>query len=951
MTQRAERILNTLLLLSFIAWGAYVTLIYLGTEGHISIFMSQDAWRALGQKFPSAPGTLLPTFQRGLHGLQPFLEFFLSQLKPFMAYAMLSLLLYGAFAAVRVLKTGKLFLDLVLSPLRIFLIALLSLWLLSTTLFYATIPGLEQRMLIEPSAEVYTGVGEEGLAVLQGNFQTLLKRGCLAEDPLRRSRGGTRVFAYRGWCVQVSFITRIFSQVGMLLFLLLNFLVIGSTALKVLRCRIQSRFLEFLMSLGLGACGLMLLLWVLALFHVIGPLSVWTLLIAIPLLGYRFTWEWLHASHRECWRYQGSFFSLSLLLFFLLVSILTFNFLTVVRPFPIGWDDLGKYVNLPRQLSSYGQIIPGVLAIQWEYLTAIGFLLFGTFSTFGSVFAMQINWMAGLLAVLAIYGCARLLLGSRAGLFAALFYYSLPMVGHFSFADMKTENALFALGVMGLLAIFAYLYGSRGDDVDQPPVNADQRDWRWLLIAGIFFAAAFGTKPTIILLFLMGGVILTGGILGSLSGIGAALFSLAVLSALGGLSLSEIMRKIGVVTIDAIQPIATVTFAVLGIVFLLLPPLQRYRRGNGHMLHLLRSYFLGVAFLSLGFFGYAAPWIIHNMFLSGRVAIAAALTAPNHLTPWITYTQGELTPDAPPGSRGLPEELKVDLQNEHCIGTAREEELDRYWGFGSGPMHYLGLPWRVVMNSDSQGYYLMTSPLLLFFPLLLLLPSFWRSRPLRLLFLGTSLYLLEWIFLGSGIPWYGIGMFLGFALCIEALMIHQRHRPLQIAAGIVTFFAFAFSFSARLWQFDLQKNLYEYAWGKASAVLLQEMTIPDYDDIAEHVMRLSQNPDRPFLYRMGTFISYFIPRNLTIITQNDNQLGFFNCLNQEQDHALTLRRLKALGFHSIVFDTNTDTIERDPNGTLHQKVQRFLQFANDASLGIISVVNNPSGGVAYMILP
>ena len=69
------------------------------------------------------------------------------------------------------------------------------------------------------------------------------------------------------------------------------------------------------------------------------------------------------------------------------------------------------------------------------------------------------------------------------------------------------------------------------------------------------------------------------------------------------------------------------------------------------------------------------------------------------------------------------------------------------------------------------------------------------------------------------------------------------------------------------------------------------------------------------------------------------------------DHKLTLRRFQALGIHRIVFDTNTATIEKDPNGTVHQKVTRCLAFANDPELGIVAVVNNPGNGIAYMILP
>ena len=132
---------------------------------------------------------------------------------------------------------------------------------------------------------------------------------------------------------------------------------------------------------------------------------------------------------------------------------------------------------------------------------------------------------------------------------------------------------------------------------------------------------------------------------------------------------------------------------------------------------------------------------------------------------------------------------------------------------------------------------------------------------------------------------------------------------------------------------------------------MMERTIPYYDDIADIVVERNESmPDRPYLYRVGTFIPYFIPRNLEIIANADHQLGVFNCLYQEQDAALTVRRLRALGFNSIIFDTNTATIERDPNGTLHQKVNKFVEFLNTPDVGLEVIISDNKAGVAFMLI-
>jgi hypothetical protein len=74
-------------------------------------------------------------------------------------------------------------------------------------------------------------------------------------------------------------------------------------------------------------------------------------------------------------------------------------------------------------------------------------------------------------------------------------------------------------------------------------------------------------------------------------------------------------------------------------------------------------------------------------------------------------------------------------------------------------------------------------------------------------------------------------------------------------------------------------------------------------------------------------------------------------LYQERDAKLTLERLKALGFNSMIFDTNTPTIEQDQNGSLHQKVKAFIDFVNTPGLGLSIPVNDPDNGIAFILLP
>jgi hypothetical protein len=699
--------------------------------------------------------------------------------------------------------------------------------------------------------------------------------------------------------------------------------------------------LEAMLSVGLGACGLIVILWTFAVAGLYTNVAGWLILLAIPAIAWKHAWHWLKSLRGLSWEYDSPWYGGALLLSWLLISYLAFNFLTVIRPFPIGWDDLGVYLNDPRLLVSYGHFISRMDAFQWEYITSLGFLLFGYGSWFGATTAMIINWMAGLLAVLSIYTFGTLYLGRRSGILAALLYYTLPLIGHFSFADMKVDNAVFTMGALTLLAAFIALFPFDDEDDDVQTFH-----WTWIILAGIFGGFGFAMKPTMIMVVMSLFAVFIGALLQGVAFIGGGFLAWTVFVSQGVFREKDVFQKItgnpDFISHNAFLGLCIAAgIAIVGYGAYLRPARVRHAM-------LTCAVFLGVFGATL------LPWLIHNNIVSGNTIPRLVLNAPNTVSPEFLLAGETYAPGA--NVRALPSDLKVDLKSIACTGgTSKKEELDRYWGYGTGIGHYLGLPWRSVMNADSAGYYVTTMPALLLFPLLLLLPFFWtkKGRWLRWLFLATGFLTVQWIFFANGIPWYGIGMFLGLVIGLEALVCKAPDRSTKIAASIFLFLSFVTVFSHRFWQFETQRNLYGYSLGVVSAPAMQERTIPHYNNIRDIVLqRAEAMPEAPYVYRVGTFIPYFIPKNLEILPVADNQMDLFTCINQGgADPQMTLNRMKALGFNSIIFDTNTATIERDPNGTLHKKVQGFLDFVNTPTLGLQVVVNDQDGGIAFLLLP
>lgn len=61
----------------------------------------------------------------------------------------------------------------------------------------------------------------------------------------------------------------------------------------------------------------------------------------------------------------------SFLIWSFVVSVALIN---ALRPMPIGWDDLGVYMNYPKIMAQTGEYILGLGMYTWQLITGTGFL-------------------------------------------------------------------------------------------------------------------------------------------------------------------------------------------------------------------------------------------------------------------------------------------------------------------------------------------------------------------------------------------------------------------------------------------------------------------------------------------------------------------------------------------------------------------------------------------------
>src|SRR3989338_4899860 len=531
MTERMVRIFGSVFPVSLLLWGGYILFAYLGVPVHGMVLFSGAVQEALTLACEGDADLLC----RGMRGFFGFLRLTLGEsLAPFRGYVVLSLGLWAFLFLWQWVCFQRTTFRITFAPWKIFLLFILSLWV-----FHITLAGTTSRfrMLDEPLDEIYTNVKDQEVSELQANFRALQDRNCLRYAG--RGDHGAGVYQLRQRCIQQMFIARVLSVVAFVSLFLFECLILGRGLLRFLRVRPASLLVEAIISVALGASGLIVILWTLSIMGVfIMPVGCGVILL-LPLLFFRHTRYWFRCFFRARWQVEGRLASGSVILAWLLLSYLAFNFLSVIRPFPIGWDDLGSYLNRPRLLVSYGHFIFSMAPFQWEYLTSLGFLLFGYDSTFGTSASMMVNWSAGLLAILAIIAFVRTFLGTG-GILAATLYYLLPLVGHFSFADMKTDNAVFTFGALSFLCGFIALFPTENNERERTS------GLRWLFLAGIFAGFGFATKPTTIMVILAFLPVLVGTTLHWTGFIGALFVAWSMFIAKGTFNVNDIlMRFIG----------------------------------------------------------------------------------------------------------------------------------------------------------------------------------------------------------------------------------------------------------------------------------------------------------------------------------------------------------------------------------------------------------------------
>lgn len=435
-------------------------------------------------------------------------------------------------------------------------------------------------------------------------------------------------------------------------------------------------------------------------------------------------------------------------LFIVATLLLSTNLINIVRPFPIGWDDLGVYMNKPNLFAHAWSLLwlNGMNA--WQTFTGIGYM----FKTPVQAFFLNNVW--GIISFLALVLITGQVLKNKLKssyihipLLLATIFISLPMIVFQQAKDMKLDTGLFFVSIISLYMLYEviikWVYEKQ---IDKKSLL------QYLWVIGILIGFAFTIKFTSLLLIsaAIWVFVYSKFKLEWFLGYIAIYFAIFTKADLWG-HMNVVYPSENIVFVNSFSLISFLIWA-----WLVGYSLMKYKTH-------LQTFFVRLWVLLLGIFIALLPWVGKNIYTaSSDISLWVILTGqwksfqPDYT---LLYSQEELEQR---------EKNRVEKQVS-AEWTSQNEDLWRYFGYEKGINNYVKLPWNLTMQLNQWGEFTGISYLFLALipALLLFLPYKRRVYAFApVLFIAGIVLLHMWwnssdfftqLMEKSSIPWwYGI---------------------------------------------------------------------------------------------------------------------------------------------------------------------------------------------------
>jgi len=498
----------------------------------------------------------------------------------------------------------------------------------------------------------------------------------------------------------------------------------GSFILKRISSYDFEGFRDFII-IGLGIIVLALLLFFAGLFGLYSKWPIISILVVMLIPGWK---NLLHFLSELILKKQGELklHPFSILMLLAVIVLTAVNFISISTAFPLGFDSLTLYLNLPMLISQSGELIEGHMPYYWSLVMGIGYAVFESNSI-----VQHLGIIGGLLSFLLIVKLGSRILTINWAIFSGAFFYFIPLVIWQSSTEVKTDLGLLFFTLLSVSIIFYFYHKFLKErslsELRNSPVGREEL-MVWFLV-GLFSSFALGIKFTAV----MSMIAIAAAFLYLRSGFWLSLTG--ALTAIAFLFLLELYSFGGILISSNEKWLLVAVFLFLAIITFLLS--LRKKQPLKPLIQPVAIFLFSSLILLL-------PWMGKNISEHGSISFSKLIEGNTPGPQWLSYDDGETFPN----DQFLPMFMSHTIEDDIPIvsaklvnvgeeivftNTSRIEEIGRYLGYEGGAMRFLSLPYDLTMKKNVD---LLSTDIgvlfLLFFPLLI--------------FLGRGLKAKSWVF-------------------------------------------------------------------------------------------------------------------------------------------------------------------------------------------------------------
>ena len=382
-------------------------------------------------------------------------------------------------------------------------------------------------------------------------------------------------------------------------------------------------------------------------------------------------------------------------LFIVASLIISINFLSIIRPMPIGWDDLWAYMNFPRQMTHSQDVafLWGMYA--WQIFTWIWYMISEPVQAF---FMNNVWWVLSFIVIILVV--SDLIKTNKRTfinipLLLATIFISMPMVIFQQAKDMKLDEWLFFVTLIVIYLVYKVYfleYFSKKQNTLDDVVHTEsffsntKTGLKFLFVVWILAWFAFAIKITSLLLIVAIIAVLFFVNLGSFWFLGFLFLFISIFTKFNLWSHMNIDYPKE--NISLLSNFSLVTF-VIALGFLIIS-IKRYTKFDLKKLAVWILVFIFWILVSL------SPWIYKNI---SQVSDTAKI----NLSTILGWKQKRFVVDY---SKIYPEDKLKKIQDyikeKNKIARNDEDHL-RYFGYEKGINNYVKLPWNLTMQVNQWG--------------------------------------------------------------------------------------------------------------------------------------------------------------------------------------------------------------------------------------------------------